>query len=107
MPTEYDYKFTAIALSDIDEALSYISNDLANRTASKNLMKKIEDAMHMICLFPYAYADCSYYMIHDKTVRHIKIGNYVMIYRVIETQATLHILRFRYSRMNFSDIDID
>jgi len=42
MPTEYDYKFTAIALSDIDEALSYISNDLANRIASKNLMKRLK-----------------------------------------------------------------
>lgn len=106
MQNKFHYKFTSIALQDIDEAMAYISQNLANPLAAENLYYEIEQAIDQICLFPFAYADCSYYMIDNKNIRHINVGNYVLIYEVVSSTSTLHILRFRYSAMDLTKIQI-
>ena len=106
MHSKFQYRFTPLALTDIEETLSYITQDLANPLAAKNLYMQIEKAIEQICIFPYAHADCSHYMIVDKNIRHIKIGNYLLFYEIKEQIKTLHILRFRYAKMNFEEMNI-
>lgn len=38
MDSKYDYKLTALAKTDIDSTLSYITENLANKTAAKNYL---------------------------------------------------------------------
>lgn len=106
MQNKYQFKFTPLALSDINEAMTYISENLANPAAAKNLYGNIEKTIEKIRVFPYAFADCSHYMISDKEIRHVRVGNYILIYEVIKSTETIHILRFLYSMMDFSQIDI-
>ncbi|MBQ1233248.1 MAG: type II toxin-antitoxin system RelE/ParE family toxin [Clostridia bacterium] len=105
MQDKFQYKFTGLALQDIDEAMSYISDSLANPIAAENLYNQIEKAIDQICLFPYAYADCSCYLIDNRDIRHIRVGNYVMIYEVVTATSTLHILRFRYAMMDLTKVN--
>lgn len=45
MPDKYRYGFTPLAVSDIDEALSYITDKLANAKAAGDLLDKIESTL--------------------------------------------------------------
>ena len=106
MQTEYVFKFTPLAQSDIEEALEYISVDLDNPAAARKLFERINSAIELICTFPFSQPDCGVYLIADKNIRHVNIGNYVLIYEVVEANREIHILRFKYSKMDFSSINI-
>ena len=106
MQNKYHFQFTPLALQDIDGAMTYIVENLANSAAASNLYTKLEEAIESICRFPYAFADCSCYLIADKNIRHIKVGNYILIYEVVSEKEMIHILRFRYSMMDFSQMDV-
>lgn len=106
MENRYRLKFTPIAFSDIDEAMIYISGNLANPAAAGRLFEELEEAIEKIRSFPYAFADCSYYMIPDGNIRHIRVNNYVLIYEIVEERKIIHILRFLYSKIDFTQINI-
>ena len=106
MPSKYKYFLTPLAVSDIDEALAYISGDLASPTAAVNLLSQIEETIDRSCSFPLAYPDCSYFMIQDKNIRHAPIKNYLLFYEVDENRACIRILRFRYSAMDLTKIEL-
>ena len=105
-PDRYDFQFTPLSVSDIEEAMRYISDNLCNKPAAERLYHELEKTIDKICLFPYAYADCSCYLIPDKTIRHIRVGNYILIYEVIDENRMIHILRFRYAKMDFTNMDM-
>lgn len=106
MENRYGLKFTPIAISDIDEAMIYISGNLANPAAANRLFEELEEAIDKIRCFPYAFADCSYYMVSDKNIRHIRVNNYILIYEIVEERKMIHVLRFRYSKTDFTQINI-
>lgn len=103
---KYNYNFTPLAEEDIDSVLSYISEQLLNKKAANDLFSKIEKAIENICEFPYSFADCSYYLITDINIRHANIDNYVLIYEVLEETKQINFLRFRYAKMNLSNMNI-
>ena len=47
-----------------------------------------------------------YHAIVNKTIRHIRVGNYILIYEVIDENRMIHILRFRYAKMDFTNMDM-
>lgn len=104
--SNYQYQFTRLALSDMDGALSYIQNTLDNPIAAQNLVHEIDKAIQKIRNFPFAYPDCSVYLIQDQNIRHINVKHYVLIYEIDQAHTTLHILRFLYAKMDFSDIPV-
>ena len=106
MQNKYKFFLTPLAISDIDETLAYISGNLANPIAASNLLKQIDEAIDRIRVFPFACSDCSCFMIRDQNIRHIQVGNYVMIYEVDKEESSINILRFRYSAMDLTSIDL-
>lgn len=106
MDVRYKLKITPLAYNDIDKVLDYISSNLMNPDAAADLYGKIEKKMQDITKFPFSYPDCKYYFIPLENYRHTAIGNYVLFYRVAEESHTVEILRFLYSRMDFSKIQI-
>ena len=106
MPNKYHYQFTKVAASDIGETLEYISDSLSSPLSAEQLYGKIEKAIEQICSFPYAFADCSCFLIADKNVRHVPVRNYVIIYEVSEEEAMVRILRFLYSKMDLPNVVI-
>ena len=102
----YHYKLTPLAVTDIDEALDYISKSFLNPNAADRLYHALRKEIKSICSRPYAFPNCSYYLIDDKNIRHSLVGSYVLIYEVSPTEEVIKILRFLYGGRNISDMNI-
>jgi len=106
MDAKYKLKITPLAYSDIDKALAYISQRLMNPDAAINLLDEIEKEINNIRDYPRSYPDCKYYFIPSEDYRHTLIGNYALFFRVVDDSHTVEVLRFLYTRMDFSKIQI-
>ncbi len=106
MDSKYTWKMTPLAEADIDEALSYITESLSNKTAADRLFSALNKTINNICEFPMAYPGCEPYFISDANYRHAIIGNYVLFYRANKEKEQIEILRFIYSGRNIGQWDI-
>ena len=102
----YKYKITPLAVSDIDDALDYISHTLQNQSASLNLFNSIKKEISHICENPYVVPDCYNYMVNDNTIRHAIIGNYVLVFMISEEDMMVKILRFLYGSRDIPNISL-
>lgn len=102
----WQYKLTPLALSDIDEALSYIGGNLSNPTAAGGLYSALVKEIGKVCAFPYAYPDCAYYLIDDENIRHTVVGNYMLIYEISSDEELIKFLRFLYAGRDIAHTDI-
>ena len=102
----YRYKFTPLALSDMDEALDYIAGSLSNPSAADTMYRNIASEIERICDRPFSFSDCSNYLIDDEMIRHTVIGNYVLIFEVCEAEKLIKILRFLYGGRNIAGMSI-
>ena len=102
----YRYKLTPLAIADIDDALNYISGKLLNPSAADNLYHGIQQEITSICESPYAFPDCSYYLIDDENSRHSIVGKYILIYEVSRAEEMIRVLRFLYGGRDISHIGL-
>lgn len=106
MDSKYNWKLTPLAEEDIEEALSYMIENLSNKTAAERLFSVFNKTIDNICAFPMAYPGCEHYFVRDANYRHAIIKNYVLFYRVNENKKQIEILRFIYSGRNIGRPDI-
>ena len=102
----YRYKLTPLALSDIDDALGYISGKLSNPAAADKLYRSLMKEIDSILDGPFRFPDCSYYLIDDENIRHSVIGNYVLIYEIDENGCLIKFLRFLYGGRDIANMSI-
>lgn len=100
------YKITPLAMSDIDEAMDYIAGKLRNSQAADSLYHAILKEISGICDHPYAFPDCSYYLIDDENIRHSKVGSYILVYEISPEEEIIKILRFPYGRRDIAGMKI-
>ena len=98
------YQFTDIAVVDLDKILNYITNELSNDFASKNLFSKIEKTIDNICLFPKSFPIVENSFVSDKDIRKVSVDNYIMYYKYEEDSNIVSILRIVYGKMNLDKI---
>ena len=104
MDSDWKYKFTEIANSDLDEILSYIAEVLANKTAAAHLLAKIEGSIETLRIFPKSGALVKNRYLPECSVRFVVINNYLLYYLPDFDQQTIIILRIVYSRRNADQI---
>ena len=102
----YRYRLSPLAIADIDDVLDYISEKLMNPGAANQLYLAIQQEIAIICDRPFAFPDCSYYLIYDKNIRHSVIGKYILIYEVSQSEAMIKVLRFLYGGRNISNLKL-
>lgn len=98
------FQFTDIAKEDLDNTLSYISKELCNPAAAKNLFVKIEEAIDRICDFPESCPVVENDYVVSKDIRKAVIDNYIMYYLFQEDKRLVSILRIVYGRRNLDEI---
>lgn len=103
---EYHFQFTTLAVQDMEQSLSYIRDVLDNPIAACNLTDEIQRSIQKLCRFPFAYPDCTAFLIQDRNIRHINIRHYILIYEIDSAHQTLHILRFLYSGRDISTLSV-
>lgn len=107
MPSKFDFIFAPNAEDDIDSALAYISENLANPKAAIDLLDELAKTIDLACEFPFSAADCTCLLISDKNFRHVAVNNYTLIYEINAECKRIDILFFRYSGMNLTKILTD
>lgn len=98
-------KYTAVILpqaeKDITEILDYITNELKNPTAAKNLWTDIKEAIGRAKLFPYAMPIIkNEHITLGKEYRRLDVNNYVIVYKVAEPQKEIRIFAVLYGPSN-------
>ena len=102
MQNKYSFSFTPLAFQDLDDALAYISEQLSNPQAATELLEEVEHTLASVCEFPYAFSDCSVYLISDQNIRHAMVKNYVLVFEINEGEGKIIVLRFRYARTDMA-----
>lgn len=102
MQNKYGFSFTPLALQDLDDALACISEELSNPQAATELLNEVEHTLASVYEFPYAFSDCSVYLISDQNIRHAMVKNYVLVFEINEEENKIIVLRFRYARADMA-----
>ncbi len=98
------FLFTDTAEKDLDDTLSYISKELCNPIAAKNLFFKIGETIDRICDFPESCPLVENEYVVSKDIRKAVIDNYIMYYAFEEDSHNISILRIVYGRRNLDEI---
>lgn len=100
----YQVEFLPIAKKDIDDILYYISNNLKNISAAKNLSECFKKEVNNIVVFPYGVAIYKTIRKTKNEYRCILVKNFLMFYVMDEKEKTIIIVRVLYQKMNISNI---
>ncbi|WP_026507038.1 type II toxin-antitoxin system RelE/ParE family toxin [Butyrivibrio sp. MC2013] len=100
----YYYELTEIAEADIDETLSYISNDLSNPDAAAAFLNAFEDKLEEICKSPKTGHIVENQFLNNYDVRRFLVDNYIAYYIIDDDNNRIVILRVAYGKRNQNKI---
>jgi len=95
---------TQAAYEDLEEALDYISSDLANLMAATKLLDEVEACYKQLSQFPFLYESCRDTRLANLGYRKVVIGNFVLVYHPVENEQTVYILRFFYGGRDYEKL---
>ena len=98
------FVFTEIAIEEINNALDYISSDLANPKASKDLYDKLTDVIENMIVFPESYSLVKNNFARNKNIRKAIIDNYLLYYHYDMDNHLITILRFVYAKRDLDKL---
>ena len=100
----YDLMITDDAHNDIDEVLAYITGTLSNRFAAASLMDQIDACYAQLQKFPFSFEPCRDIRLKNLGYRKAVIENFVMVYRPLEEEHRVYILRFFYGGRDYEKL---
>ena len=104
MASDYKYEFTDSASRDLDEILSYVSYELKNPQAAKDLLDGIKAEITNICSFPLSGEEVTNEFVVLQGVRRVTIENYNLYYYPEKNKKKLTVLRIIYGKRNLDYI---
>lgn len=99
----YKIIVTDPAQKDLQNAVSYISNELKNKQAAFNLIDLVEETVKSLTDMPERYAVVDE-ILSREGFRFIPIKNYLLFYIVRKETQTVVIQRFLYARRDWINI---
>lgn len=100
----YKIEFLPIAKEDMDNIIYYISYNLKNITASKNLRDLFIKSLNYIIEFPYSNSIYKPLRNLSYEYRIYKTKNFLMFYTINEDKKLITIMRILYQKMDISNI---
>ena len=100
----YKLYYLPIARQDVEDIIHYVSYNLNNLSAAKNLANYFVESAENILCFPYGFSIYDISGELKKEYRKIKVKNYYMFYTIDEDSKTITIVRVIYKKMNLIDI---
>ena len=102
MANNLSFTISDLAQQDIESALQYISEELKNGKAARDLYAKIREAFALILQYPAAQPQSSLAIPNNPyNLRKMPIGNYMLYYGI--TQSEITVLRFIYGGRNIDE----
>ncbi|MBQ6076727.1 MAG: type II toxin-antitoxin system RelE/ParE family toxin [Clostridia bacterium] len=100
-----EIRFSSEALSDLQQAQNYITEELCSESAAIHTISVIVKRIRTLSEFPEAGASLSAIVGFDTGYRYLVCGNYNVFY--LYEHHTVHIMRVLYSRRDFMRILFD
>lgn len=100
----YKIEETRLAVQDLDEILEYIAYSLSSPTAASSFADEVEKCYANLEHMPLMYEPCRDPQLFALGYRKAVIKNYILIYKVRESEKTIYILRIFHSRQNYVDL---
>lgn len=97
----YKLLMSKSAKNDLSKILNYISVDLENPKAAKELMDKIDKCMLQLKDNPLMYAKVNDIKLSNAEYRKLPIDNYIIVYRFDKTTNTVRIMRLFFGRRDY------
>lgn len=94
----YKYDFTEIAEADIDEAISYIQDELSNPEAAESFVDELEKELEDICKNPKNGRIVENEFLKRDDVRRFLVKNYIAYYLIDYENNRIVILRVVYGK---------
>ena len=100
----YKVVISPSANADLFNALKYIVYELKNPQAAANLADGIERCYADLEEFPAAHELCRDPVLRRIGYRRYAVGNYLVIFRIVENAQEVRILHIFHSLQNYLDI---
>ena len=100
--TTYKIRYLPTFKTDLEDALDYITFNLQNPAAAKQLLKETEEAILKRLSVPLAFEPHYSKKERKNPYYRIRIKNYIVYYVVIE--EVMEVRRFVYSRRNIENL---
>ena len=89
------------AEADISDITWYITYNLKNQKAASGFLDEVEKAYRNVSQHPHLYSFCSDDRLREKEYRKIILKNFIMVYRVLDDEKSVFVLRVFYGRMDY------
>jgi toxin ParE1/3/4 len=100
----YKLKVSELAHKDLDNIVSYITVDLASPIAATTFLNEVEKCYIHLQNTPYMYAKCQNNRLKKESYRKVSIKNYLLVYKVMEEDKTVTVLRFFYGAQDYLEL---
>lgn len=100
----YKIYATSLAMQDLDSIINYISEELCNPTAASSFLDVVDKCYDNLERMPLMFEQCNNPRLRDMGYRRAVIKNYIMVYRIEETERTVYILRFFYGAQEYEKL---
>ena len=97
----YKLIITELAQEDLDGIIEYIAIDLANPTAAKDFLDKVQESYGYLKNNPYIYAPVEDRRLAKEGYRKALIKNYILVFKTDEKTKTTTIYRFFYAARDY------
>ena len=99
----YKTVISAAFEADLDSVMTYIETELFNAGAAANLLDRSEETVARIAENPLMYP-----LYHDDDIaargyHYTIVGNYLIFYKINETDKSVFIARFLYGGQNITE----
>jgi plasmid stabilization system protein ParE len=92
------------AHDDIDDIITYITHVLKNQQAAKGFLDDVERHYRSVIDNMCMYSLCSNVRLQRHGYRKIPIKNYLIIYRVAETEENILVVRVVYGARDYAKL---
>lgn len=104
MGSEYSYRFTHHAVMDLEDDITYLSEDLKNIKAATDFQNRFEQSICRIRTFPNSGIRVFNEYLKRKNVRKIRVKPYMIYYSVDDKNRLIIILRIIYEKRDIDDM---
>lgn len=100
----YKLLVTELAQSDLDEIISYIAVNLASPIAANDFLDKVAECYGNLRHNPFMYAKSCDLRLEKEGYRKALVGNYIVVFKIIELEKTVVIFRIFYGGSNYFNL---
>lgn len=100
----YKVEHTELAEQDLDNILDYIAHALENPSAAASFADEVQSCYAHLEQMPQMYELCRNPHLRRLGYRKAIIKNYIMIYRISESNKTVYVLRYFYGRRDYEKL---